>query len=269
MPWSDTNTGLLDVMTRAAHEAGELAMRYFREAEQTSAAIQYKDGGSPVTEADVAVDDLLKARLRPLIPVGWLSEETADNADRLDLPLAFIVDPIDGTRAFIRGDKRWGISLALVENGKPVLGVLFMPALRQTYAAAAGRGATMNGASITASVRTDLKGARIAGPIKAMDGLDQQGFGILREPRIPSLAYRLARIALGDIDAAIASTDAYDWDIAAAHLLIREAGGCFTDLDMRAPVYNAAVPRHKALTAAGPHMHSELVAAIRKLAANS
>ena len=262
------NSALLEAMTRAALEAGELALRYFRVGEKTSASIQYKDGGSPVSEADLAVDQLLKLRLEPLLPeAGWLSEETADNSVRLEKHQVFIVDPIDGTRAFINGDARWGISLALVEAGRPVLGVLQMPALAQTFAAAEGWGATMNGTTITPSRHPELKGARFAGPSKAMDGLDKQGFAIVREPRVPSLAYRLARIALGDLDAAVASTSAWDWDIAAAHLLIRESGGCLTDLDKQEPSYNAAEPRHKALTAAAPQVHGELVEAIRKIAA--
>ena len=230
---------LLEGMTRAAHAAGELTLSYFREGAQTSAAIQYKEGGSPVSEADLAADHLLRDRLAPLVPAaGWLSEETADHPERLGRKLVFIVDPIDGTRAFIKGDPRWGISLALVEDGKPVAGVLHMPALAETYAAAAGQGATLNGVRISYSKHPQLRGARFAGPIKAMDGLDEQGFSVVREPRVPSLAYRLARIASGDLDAAVASTSAWDWDIAAAHLLIREAGALLTDLDMQEPTYN-------------------------------
>lgn len=258
---------LIEPMIRAAHEAGEIAMRFFREGELSSAQVQYKDGGSPVSEADFAVDELLKERLLSLLDdAGWLSEETADSPGRLGRRQVFIVDPIDGTRAFIKGDPRWGLSLALTEDGVPVQAVLFMPALGETYAAVSGEGATLNGARIEASVRPALKGAKFAGPVKAMDGLDRLGFAIAREPRVPSLAYRLARIASGDLDAAVASTSAWDWDIAAAHLLIREAGGRLTDIDMVEPVYNAVEPRHRALTAAAPQLHDELVAAIRKIA---
>lgn len=268
MPQPNGDTGLVEAMIRAALEAGDLALRYFREGASTSASIEYKEGGSPVSEADLAVDKLLKERLIPLLPeAGWLSEETTDDSVRLERRRVFIVDPIDGTRAFIKGDPRWGISLALVEEGQPVLGVLHMPALRETYSAAAGSGARLNGESIRVSPRTDLKGARFAGPVKAMDGLDKQGFAVAREPRVPSLAYRLTLIASGGLDAAVASTNAWDWDIAAAHLLIKEAGGRLTDLDMNEPAYNAAEPRHKALTAAAPRLHDDLVAAIRKIAA--
>lgn len=261
---------LLDGMTRAAHEAGDLTLRYFREGAQTSAEVQYKEGGSPVSEADLAADRLLRERLGPLAPAaGWLSEETADNPDRLNRNLVFIVDPIDGTRAYIKGDPRWGISLALVLDGRPLAGVLHMPALAETYVAAAGQGATLNGARISFSQHRQLRGARFAGPVKAMDGLDEQGYEVVREPRVPSLAYRLARVASGDLDAAVASTSAWDWDIAAAHLLIREAGALLTDLEGLEPAYNALIPRHKALTAAAPQLHGDLVEAMRKIAASS
>lgn len=270
MPLSNRDNGLIEAMTRAALEAGDLALRYFNQGGQTSASIDYKDGGSPVSEADLAVDELLKARLMPLVAeAGWLSEETADNPERLSRAQAFIVDPIDGTRAFIKGDPRWGVSVALVEDGRPVRAVLHMPALKETYVAVAGLGAEMNGDAIRASSRPALKGARFAGPVKAMEGLDRQGYAVEREPRVPSLAYRLAMVASGALDAAVASTNAWDWDIAAAHLLISEAGGRLTDLDMSEPVYNAAQPRHNALTAAAPQLHDELVAAIRKVAAQT
>lgn len=262
--------GLLQAMVLAAHEAGELTLGYFREGYQTAARVEYKDGGSPVSEADLAADRLLLQRLAPLEPsAGWLSEETADNAERLQRRRVFVVDPIDGTRAFIKGDNRWGISMALVEDGRPVIGIVHMPALRETYAAIRGGGAKLNGVPISVSARPHLKGARFAGPVKAMEGLEEQGFAIVREPRVPSLAYRLARIASGDLDAAVASTSAWDWDIAAADLLIREAGGQLTDLDLREPAYNAPEPRHKALTAAAPQLHADLVEAMRKIAAAS
>jgi myo-inositol-1(or 4)-monophosphatase len=261
---------LLEAMTLVAREAGEIALRFFNAGAQTSASVEYKEGGSPVSEADLLVDRMLKERLKPLVPsAGWLSEETADISDRREKKLVFIVDPIDGTRAFIKGDRRWGISVALIEEARPILGVLHMPALSETFAAAKNLGASLNGARIGASQRSSLAGLRFAGPIRAMDGLEQQGYAIRREPRVPSLAYRLARVASGDLDAAVASTNAWDWDIAAAHLLIQESGGLLTDLDLQDPAYNGQVPRHKALTAAAPQLHGELVDAIRKIAPTS
>ena len=184
---------------------------------------------------------------------------------RLGKRQVFIVDPIDGTRAFIGGDPRWGVSAARVEDGAPLAAALYMPALGEMYLAWRGGGAFRNGALIAASGLSALAGARLAAPANAFPELEKQGLGFVREPRVPSLAYRLAKVASGEIDAAIASTNAWDWDIAAADLLIREAGGVLSDLEMRQPVYNNPVPRHGVLTAAPAPLHGALVAAIRKI----
>ncbi len=216
---------LAAAMSEASQAAGEIALKFFRTGDKTSADVSYKDGGSPVSEADLAVDRYLHERLRALLPdAGWLSEESLDNPARLISPYVLVVDPIDGTRAFIQGDGRWGVAIALVADERPLAAVLHMPALRETFVAVAGSGASLNGAPLRASARAELAGARIAGPKKALEALGKQGFDIVQEPRIPSLAYRLALVATGRLDGAMASTDAWDWDIAAADLLVREFG---------------------------------------------
>lgn len=253
-------------MRETAIEAGAIALSYFRIGENTAADIDYKEGGSPVSAADRHVDDFLRARLRALLPAaGWLSEETTDGPERLTRERVFIVDPIDGTRAFIKGDLRWGVSMALVEDGKPVIGVLHMPALKETFLAIRGSGVTLNGAPIGVSRQADLDGARIAGPAKALAALEARHPGMLREPRVPSLAYRLALVGAGRIDAAIASTNAWDWDIAAADLIVQEAGGRLTDLAGHTPGYNGPVPRHPILTAAPVQLHESLVVAVSNI----
>lgn len=255
---------LLPAMRSAAREAGAMALDWFSAGEKTRARIEWKGGVSPVCEADFAVDNFLRERLGSLMPeAGWLSEETADSPGRMDRPRLFIVDPIDGTRAFISGDPRWAISVALVENGRPAVAVLHMPAAQLTFEAVAGGGALLNGRRISVSARERLTGARIAGPPRLMDNMASAGLDFSREPKIPSLAYRLARVAAGEIDAGIASTDAWDWDIAAADLIVREAGGLLTDLDEREPAYNRANPRHGILGAAPPGLHGELIEALR------
>lgn len=258
---------LLSAMRNAAEAAGALALDFFRSGEKTLARIDWKGGGSPVCEADFAVDNFLRERLARILPeAGWLSEETADNPARMERPAVFIVDPIDGTRAFISGDPRWAVSAALVEDGRPAVAVLHMPAAGLTFEARRGEGATLNGKLIKASGRRSLAGARIAGPPRLMDNMAKAGIDFAREPKIPSLAYRLARVAAGEIDAGIASTDAWDWDIAAADLIVREAGGLLTDLDDREPAYNRANPRHGILGAAPAPLHGELIAALRDAA---
>ncbi len=255
---------LLLPTTRLAIEAGELALGYYRPGAQTVAQVERKAGGSPVTEADHAVDQFLADRLRILLPqAGWLSEETLDTPDRLNNELVFIVDPIDGTRAFMAGDPRWGISIALVQAGRPLWGVLYMPALDETYSACAGLGATCNGSPIHVTNRRELAGGRIAGPEPLLANMRHRGLTFETEPKIPSLAYRMARVASGSLDAGIASTNACDWDIAAVDLILHEAGGTLTDLHGRRPTYNAPVPRHDVLIGTSVQLHEEMTSSLR------
>lgn len=254
---------LLAAMTLAARDAGAEALAFFRHGERTRADVKNKEGGSPVTEADMLVDRLLRAKLGDMLPeAGWLSEETADTRDRLERRAVFIVDPIDGTRAFVTGDPRWAVSVALVIDGSPRLGVLELPALAETYTAAHGLGARLGGRPLSAAAREDLAGARIAGPKFLLDELRRGGVPFSAEPKIPSLAYRFAKVANGSLDAALASTNAHDWDIAAADLILRESGGLVTDLRGRVPVYNSPDPRHGVLTAAPRAIGGQLNAAL-------
>ena len=140
-----------DLLLSAAREAGALALEYFNPGGRTSSRVMTKAGGSPVSDADLAADALLKRRLREALPdAGWLSEETVDDFERLSCRSLIIVDPIDGTRAFVTGDPRWVVSVALIVDQRPVAGVVFAPALDETYAAARGHGATFNGAALGA-----------------------------------------------------------------------------------------------------------------------
>ena len=260
MTHSSDDAALLAAMTRVTLEAGRLAMAFFKSGERTSASVESKHGGSPVTEADFAVDRFLRPALSALIPdAGWLSEETTDTDERLGRSRVFVVDPIDGTRAFIKGDPRWAVSVALVEEGQPRFAVLHLPALTETFGAIAGRGATLNEVPIRASSRPSLTGARLAGPPTMLDSLRHSGLDFESMPRVPSLAYRLALVADARLDVSLASTNAYDWDIAAADLLLRESGARLAGLDGRQPVYNAAEPRHGVLTAAPDQLGPELV----------
>ncbi|MBL8588889.1 MAG: 3'(2'),5'-bisphosphate nucleotidase CysQ, partial [Methylobacteriaceae bacterium] len=146
-----------DLLVAAADAAGRLVLPFFRHGAETTASIGWKGGQSPVTEADHAADAFLRERLTGEFPgAAWLSEETADDRVRLDAARLLIVDPIDGTRAFMTGDPRWAVCAALVVAGRPVAGVVHLPALGETYAAAAGAGARLNGAPIAASRRTEL-----------------------------------------------------------------------------------------------------------------
>lgn len=247
----------------AAREAGQIANSFFRMDERTSAKVWAKAGGSPVTEADVSVDAFLKVRLSALLPeAGWLSEETADDLSRLERRLVWIVDPIDGTRAFLSGNPDWSIAIALLVDGLPVLGVVHAPAHGRLYAAIRGRGAFDDGARFALGDGPALSGARVAGPKPLVDVLERGVGRIDRLPKVPSLALRLVRVATGEIDVGLVSANARDWDIAAADLILAEAGGTLTGLDGRPPTYNLNEPIHGEMVAAPSGLHPRLLEAM-------
>ena len=234
----------LALIRDAAREGGEIAMRYFRRDPER----WLKDGSSPVTEADIAVDDHLRRALRAARPdYGWLSEETTDSPERLAARRTFVVDPIDGTRAFIEGRRTWCVSIAVVEDGDPLAGVLDCPALDEVYEAVAGGVAIRNGARISVSLPTSPP--RIGGP-KAMIAAAPDHIRNSRPMSyVPSLAYRLAMVASGDMDATFVKPNSHDWDLAAADLILRQAGGAVLTEQGTAIRYAGPDPRHGALVA--------------------
>ena len=233
----------------AVREAGELTMAHFRNGARIAGRIEWKVGNSPVTEVDLAVDRLLQDRLSALLPeAGWLSEETADTPARLSRRLVLVVDPIDGTRAFMEGDPRFAISVALVLDGRPVAAVLDAPALDHIYTARLGQGAFLNGRRIAAGAGTGGQAIKLAGPKFLIDPVARD-LDMVTQPKVPSLALRFAQVAAGDFDVAVASTNAHDWDIAAADLILTEAGARLRTLDDEEPVYNRAETKHGILVA--------------------
>jgi myo-inositol-1(or 4)-monophosphatase len=255
----------LDELADAARRAGEIALRDFRFGATTSAPVHAKQGGSPVTAADLAVDRYLSERLRAAYPdAGWLSEETADDFSRLDKASLLVVDPIDGTRAFLAGDPNWTVSIALVLEARPIAGVVHAPALEETYGAALGCGASLDGAPIRASARAELAGAPVGGPKTMIAALAKAaGIELIRAPRIPSLALRLARVADGALDVGLASANSHDWDVAAADILLSEAGALLTDAHGQILRYNTRETRRGVLLACGASLAPALVAAAR------
>lgn len=243
----------------AAHDAGALAMDYFRPGAQTAAQVHYKDGGSPVTEADLAVDRMLKDRLSAFDPsIGWLSEETEDDPTRLEKTLVWVVDPIDGTRSFAQGRTDWGVAIGLLAEGKPVLGVLHIPAEGKTYAARQGGGATLNGVAIRVTEQSEIRGARLAGQQAMLDDIERGVGGIIRLPKIHSLAYRLAHVADGRADGGLSSKNPHDWDLAAVHAVLAEAGGVLKQIDGSDLHYNRVSTRHQSVVAGHPRLVRQL-----------
>jgi myo-inositol-1(or 4)-monophosphatase len=219
---------------------------------------------SPVSEADIAADRLLRERLTSgNAGIAWLSEESVDDPARLQARYVWIVDPIDGTRAYIGGLPLWAVSAALVENGRPIAACLYAPVVEEFYVAVAGRGATRNGAAIAVTPGASLANARIGGPRNLLTHLQAVLPPFETMPRTHSLALRLARVAEGTFDAAIAGGASHDWDLAAADLLVHEAGGALTSFDGVTVAYNRPVPRHGKLVAAGRDRHAALLDIVR------
>ena len=263
---ADLAASLMPAACAIAREAGAIARRYFRGGEKTSARIWSKQGGSPVTEADVAVDSFLKVELSAALPeTGWLSEETADDPARLKSRRVWIVDPIDGTRAFLSGHPDWSVAIALLIEGEPVLGIVYAPTHELLYVAVRGRGAARNGEAIRVTGRHGLAGARVAGPKPLVDRLERSTGGLERVERIPSLALRLARVADATVDFGVVSGNARDWDIAAADLVLSEAGGALTTFEGLRPSYNAPEPVHGELIAGPRGLHPRLIEAMTGL----
>jgi len=214
-----------------------------------------KSPGNPVCEADLAVDAFLKRELGALLPAaGWLSEETVDDPARLNRDLIWLVDPIDGTRDFIRGRKGWAVSVALISAGKPLIGLLVAPARGETWSAVAGRGATLNGERLSASTRRELAGARV--PADALPKEDRD-LALVEKPN--SIALRIAMVADDRADLLATLRWGFEWDIAAAALIAREAGAATTDAFGQPLSYNKRDPRAFGVLVSAPGIHRAAV----------
>lgn len=255
-PYSDD----LELLRSTAVAAGIIASSYFRKDVKSWT----KENSSPVSEADIIVDRFLAANLLQARPdYGWLSEETADNPSRLDCERVFVVDPIDGTRAFLRGEDYWTVSLAVVERGVPVAGVVYAPARDELYDACRGGGARMNGEPLVRSRRAGAP-PLIPAPGAVHQEMQASGLTYTRGPAYPSLAYRLVQVATGRLDAAVARRGAQDWDIAGAAVILSECGLDFADVCSGFPQFNRRDVRHGALAALGdtslkPLVHAALL----------
>jgi len=237
-----------ELLRASAVAAGIIAAGYFRRDLKTWT----KEGASPVSEADIVLDNYLHNTLTAARPdYGWLSEETADDPIRLTHRRVFIVDPIDGTRGFIRGDDSWTVSLAVVEDGVSIAGVVYAPARDEMYDAALGLGARFNGQPLVRARHPGRTAPLIPAPGAVHQELQAAGLDYTRGPYFPSLAYQLVQVATGRLDAGVARRGARDWDIAGAACILKEAGLGFEDVCIGALRFNRPEIRHGALAALG------------------
>ena len=257
MPGPDARDDLL-LLIEAARGAGRIAARYFRDDPET-----WDKPDDAVTEADLAVNDMLHDRLMDARPdYGWLSEETPEDPARLAASRVFVIDPIDGTRAFIEGSSAFSHSLAVVEDGVVIAAVVYLPIRGKLYAASLGGGATLNDMAVRASDARHFHESEVLatkhtlGPAHWPNGVPE----VTRAYR-PSLAYRMALVGEGRFDAMMTFRATWEWDIAAGSLIITEAGGMATDAVGQGLRFNRATPKVDGVLAGAPVLHSALLQA--------
>ena len=241
----------------AAQEAGRLIER----CQSAGVSADRKADASPVTEADRQADELLKQKLLQLLPVGLLSEETADDPSRLEQDQLWVVDPLDGTKEFIRGIPEYSVAIALVEKGDPVLGVVHNPAAGDTYWAERGRGAFCNGHRVR--VR---EGSRV---VASRSETKRGEFDVFGEDwdiqPVGSIQLKLGLVAAGEAAVTLSRGPKHEWDVCAGSLLVAEAGGLATDVFGEPLRYNQPFPKTKGILAGAPMAYSrarELVVAV-------
>jgi myo-inositol-1(or 4)-monophosphatase len=252
----------LNLLISASRAAGETALTFTG---PTARVWEKPDGAGPVTEADFAVNETLKQILRDARPdYGWLSEEDDDSTARQSARRVFIIDPIDGTRSFMKGDAAWAHSIAVVEDGEVTAGVIYLPMMDKLYAAATGCGATLNGAPIHLRSASQLEGADVLLTRPAMEQQHWNGTPpqMIRHHR-PSLAYRMALVAQGRFDAMLTLRGSWEWDIAAGALICAEAGARVTDKRGTPLRFNALHPQSQGVISANDTLHGALLRALQ------
>jgi myo-inositol-1(or 4)-monophosphatase len=248
----------LRLLIDAAHQAGEVARGFV--GADLGVELKLHDD-SPVTRADHAVNTRLAEVLRGARPdYGWLSEESPDDPARLDRELTFIIDPIDGTRAFIEGARTWAHALAVVRDGAVQAAVVYLPLLDKLYSASLGGGACLNGVPIATGTVTAPEAAEVLATRPSLDPKHWSGgTPRMRRSHRPSLSYRQSLVAEGRYDAMFTFRPTWEWDIAAGALILSEAGARITDAQGGPLRFNAPVPQAEGLLAANPRLHAALL----------
>lgn len=253
------------LLVQAAREGGALALKRFR----TEQRVWHKGKSAHhrVCEADVEVDALLRERLMDARPqYGWLSEESVDDRKRLTCKRVWVVDPIDGTNSYLKGIPEFAIAAALVEDGRPLAGVVFNPARDELFEAGRGWGSRLNGDAIAVSQTRDRGAMRLlASRSEHREAGWPRRFGDSVHA-MSSIAYKLALVAAGTYDATASLWPKSDWDICAGDLLIAEAGGRISSASGESLAYNAPETRHRTCLATNGHLHEALMAELAESA---
>ena len=249
---------MLEQVARITEEAGRIAA----ERCGTDYKRWEKVPGHPVCEVDLAVDAFLQERLGALDPdAGWLSEETLDDSDRIERRRLWVVDPIDGTRDYLRNRPGWCVSVALVEDRVPVLGVLSAPQRDELWTAARGRGSWRNDVPLRVSPRADLAGARV--PADTLPKVDSDLVAVAKPN---SIALRIAMVGAGEADLLATLRWGFEWDIAAAALIAEEAGATVSGALGQPLAFNTASGEAFGVLVATPGIHAAAVERLRERA---
>ena len=253
----------LALVTEVALEAGRLSLRWLKR----GAKVWEKSPNNPVTEADIAVNDLIRKRLSAERPdYGWLSEETKDIPANRTQARTFVVDPIDGTKAFVKGEPGFCVSIARLEGNQPVVGALFNPLTDELLTARKGGGAKLNGQPIHVTTIADAACRIVGQPDVFKQRFRDEWPGVeLIHPMPNSVAYRIALVAMGRWDAAVALNDKNDWDLAAAVLILAEAGGVASDRRGQPFRFNGVSLVQAGVVAAGARLHPLLLEKVIRL----
>jgi myo-inositol-1(or 4)-monophosphatase len=255
------------LIERAVQQAGEIARRYYG----TEYRRWSKSRGEPVTEADLAIDRFLRATLEKARPdYGWLSEETGKDPSRLHAMRMFIVDPIDGTTAFLKQRPHFSISVGITENSRAMAGAVYNPILDECFSAFAGGGARLNGEPISVTGCPEVEGCRIVGHKDVFTDARWSTPPLAPWPAMhvesrSSVAYRMALVAAGQFDAAVILSPKHDWDMAAGDVIVREAGGFVTDKDGHVLEFGRRDAVQRTMVCAGPRLHAKILARLRHL----
>lgn len=247
-----------DLLMEAAIEAGKIARKHFRTDVKT---YEKPDDAGPVTAADLEINEMLEDRLGTARPdYGWLSEESDEDPTRLEKDRVFIIDPIDGTRAFIEGYEGFSVALAVAERGQIIAAAVDLPALGELYSAALGQGTMKNDRSLLVTGPATLAEATLlAAQVQMKESNWPGGVPPLTRYFRSSLAWRMCLVAEGRFDTMLTFRRSYEWDLAAGALILSEAGANVTDGMGKPMLFNSPDGMQDGVVAAPPHLHDQIM----------